>query len=210
MYYLGCAGLGYLLGSISPSYILSRIKKVDIRKNGTKNLGASNTFMHFGAFWGVFVMLFDILKAVFAVKLCAFMFHEIPHAGLVAGTASVLGHNYPFYLRFKGGKGLASDGGFILGVSPLLFGILLALCLIIAFIVNYGCTIALSATVIFPFLVAIYTKSIPAFFIVAVSSAIVFYKHTENISRIRSGNETKFTVFIKKYILKLTGKKDTQ
>lgn len=210
MYYIGCAGLGYLIGSISPSYILSKFKKVDIRKDGTKNLGASNTFMHFGTFWGMFVMLFDIFKAFFAIKLCAFLFHEIPQAGLVAGAASVLGHNYPFYLRFKGGKGLASFGGFVLGVSPLLFVILLVLSLIVAFIFNYGCTIALSATVIFPIMVGIHYQSLAAFLIAAVCSASVFYKHTENISRIRAGQETKFTVFIKKYVLKLSGKKDGQ
>ena len=207
MYYLACAGLGYLLGSISPSYILSKVKNIDIRKDGTKNLGASNTFMHFGTFWGVFVMLFDIFKAFAAIKLCAFLFHEIPYAGLVAGSASVLGHNYPFYLKFKGGKGLARFGGFVLGVSPLLFLILLILCLIIAFILNYGCTMALSATVLFPIMVGIKYRSVAAFIIAAVCSASVFYKHTENIKRIKAGEETKFSVFIKKYVLKLSGKK---
>ena len=127
MYYLSCAGIGYLFGSISPSYILSKIKHVDMRKGGTRNLGASNTFMHFGRGWGIFVMLFDIFKAFVAVKLCQLLFHELALAGLVAGSATIIGHNYPFYLGFKGGKGLSCFGGWVLGVNPLLFLILLGI-----------------------------------------------------------------------------------
>ena len=208
MYYICSAGIGYILGSISPSYILSRLKKVDIRKDGTKNLGASNTFMHFGTFWGVFVMLFDIMKAFFAVKICQLIFNEIAIAGLVAGCASVLGHNYPFYLKFKGGKGLASFGGLVLAVSPLMFLMLLVLCITVAFIFNYGCVLALSAAVLFPVLTGFHFQSIAAFLIAAVCSASVFYKHTQNIKRIRAGEETKFRAFIGKYVLKLCKKKD--
>ncbi len=202
MNYLFSALIGYGLGCISPSYILSLVKKVDIRKSGTKNLGASNTFIHFGAFWGIFVMLFDILKAFFALKLCALLFPQTIYAGLVAGCAAVLGHNYPFFLKFKGGKGLASFGGLVLAFDPLMFLSLLALALIIAFIINYGCTIALSATLLFPVLILIkYRAPIPAL-IALVATASVFYKHTENIGRIRRGEETKFTDFIKKYVVK--------
>lgn len=206
MYYACCSGIGYLLGSISPSYIIGKIKKVDMRKTGTKNLGASNTFMSFGRFWGSFVMLFDIFKAFLAVKLCQLLFHGLILAGMVAGSAAVLGHNYPFYLKFKGGKGLAAFGGWVLGVSPLLFLILLLACLALAFIFNYGCTIALSAAVLFPVICGFYFGSLAAFLIAAVACVPVFLKHTENIRRICSGEETKFTVFIKKYIFKLKGK----
>ena len=206
MYYLCCAGIGYVMGSVSPSYILGKVKKVDMRKSGTKNLGASNTFMHFGRFWGIFVMLFDILKAFFAVKLSQLIFHELVFAGLVSGSFAVIGHNYPFYLGFKGGKGLASYGGFVLGVSPLLFLMLLISCLICAFILNYGCVIALSATIIFPFLTWAKFGSVAALAIAAICSISVFLKHTENIKRIRTGEETKFRSFIGRYILKLKKK----
>ena len=202
MYYLCCAGIGYLLGSISPSYIIGKIKRVDLRRGGTKNLGASNTFMHFGRGWGVFVMLFDIFKAVGAVVLCRMLFRELVFAGLVGGGACVLGHNYPFYLGFKGGKGLASYGGFVLGVSPLLFIILLTLCLILAFIFNYGCVIALSAAVLFPILVGLKFQSVIGFLIAAVCSASIIFKHSENLRRIKDGEESKFRDFIEKYVVK--------
>ena len=202
MYYLCCAGIGYLLGSISPSYIIGKIKHVDLRRGGTKNLGASNTFMHFGRGWGVFVMLFDIFKAVGAVVLCRMLFRELVFAGLVGGGFCVLGHNYPFYLDFKGGKGLASYGGFVLGVSPLLFVILLTLCLILAFIFNYGCVIALSAAVLFPFLVGFKFQSVIAFLIAAVCSISIIFKHLENLRRIKAGEESNFKDFIGKYVVK--------
>ena len=205
MYYLCCAAIGYLLGSVNPSYIIGKIKKTDLRSSGTKNLGASNAFMHFGRFWGAFVMLFDILKAFAAVKLCQLLFHELLYAGLVAGSACVLGHNYPFYLKFKGGKGLASYGGIILGISPLLFMLLLVGCTALALILNYGCVIALSAAVLFPFLVWIKFGSALAFVIAAICSVSVFFKHTQNIKRILSGEETKFRAFISKYVIKLKG-----
>ncbi len=200
MEYLCSAGMGYLLGSISPSYIISKIKKIDIREGGTKNLGASNTFMHFGRFWGIFVMLFDILKAYFAVKISEAIWAGKLLVGLVAGSAAVLGHNHPFYLKFKGGKGLASFAGFALAASPLLFIILLVLCVAIAFILNFGCTLSLSASVLFPILAGVYFGSVPAFIICAVAGASVFVKHMENIGRILSGEETKLTSFIGKYL----------
>ncbi len=203
MYYLCCAEIGYILGSISPSYIIGKIKGTDLRESGTKNLGASNTFMHFGRFWGTFVMLFDILKAVVAVKLCEFLFREIALAGIISGAFSVLGHNYPFYLGFKGGKGLASFGGFVLAVSPVLFAILLPVCLIVAIIANYGCILSLSAAVLFPILAGLHFMSIPAALVCVLCSVSVFYKHTENLRRIRSGEETKLRDFLGRFILKL-------
>ncbi len=206
MYYICCAGLGYLIGSVSPSYILSKVKKVDIRKSGTKNLGASNTFMHFGRGWGIFVMLFDIFKAFLAVKLCQWLFSEYAMSGLVAGGCSVIGHNYPFYLRFKGGKGLASFGGWVLGVSPLLFLILLVLCLALAFLFNYGFTMAISAAVLFPILVGIKYGSLLAGIVAGVLCLSMFIKHTQNFKRVISGEETKFRAFIGKYVIKISKK----
>lgn len=205
MYYILCALTGYAIGCISPSYILGKIKNIDMRKTGTKNLGASNTFIHMGRGWGIFVLLFDFFKAFGAVTLCTLVFNSCKFAGLTAGSACVLGHNYPFYLGFKGGKGLASYGGFVLGISPVLFLIMLACCLALAFIFNYGCVIALSAAVILPFLTGIKFHSFIAFVIVAACSVSMFLKHTENIGRIRAGEESKFRSFIGKYVL--SGKK---
>ena len=148
MSYFFCVLIGYFFGCISPSYIIGKLKRTDLRRLGTKNLGASNAFLQLGRAAGAFVMLFDIFKSLFAVILCGALFSELELSGLVAGSACVLGHNYPFYLGFKGGKGLASYAGLVLGISPPLFLLLLTLCLIVAFVFNYGCFVALSAAII--------------------------------------------------------------
>lgn len=202
MDYVFSSLIGYALGCISPSYILSCVKNVDIRKSGTKNLGASNTFIHFGRFWGIFVMFFDILKAYFAVKICSLLFPRAFYGGLVAGCAAVIGHNYPAYLKFKGGKGLASFGGLVLAVSPVMFLLLLALSLTAALIINYGCVVALAASVLFPVLVGVHYGSIIPVIIALICSASVFYKHSENIGKIRRGEDIKLRYFIGKYVAK--------
>ena len=201
MDYIISSGIGYLLGSISPSYIISRIKKTDIRKTGTKNLGASNTFMHFGRFWGVIVMLFDFLKAYFAVKLCKYLFASTI-SGVFAGACAIVGHNYPSYLKFKGGKGLAALGGFVLAVNPVHFLILLPACLSVALILNYACFLPLTATVILPFVYGYYFKSFAVFGLIAAVCAGMFFKFLDNVKKINRGEEPKLRDFIKKYIFK--------
>ena len=116
-----CFAIGYLLGCISPSYIISKAKKIDLRRCGTKNLGTTNAIMSLGKAWGAVVMFVDIIKAWIAVKLCQLIFPSLLLGGVVAGSASVLGHNHPFYLRFKGGKGIAAFGGFVLAFSWQIF-----------------------------------------------------------------------------------------
>ncbi len=201
MQYLLSAILGYTLGCISPSYIIGLAKRVDMRSSGTKNLGASNTFLHFGRLWGSFVLLFDFFKAYLSVILCRIFFPALSLAPLLGGTAAVLGHIYPAELRFRGGKGLASLGGFILALEPILFLLLLTVCLVAALIANYGCVLALCASLLFPFFAGTYYGSLTAFLICSVCSASVFYKHIQNLRRIRRGEETKLSVFFGKYLL---------
>jgi glycerol-3-phosphate acyltransferase PlsY len=207
MDYLTCAGIGYLLGSISPSYIISKTKRTDMRLSGTKNLGASNTLLHFGALWGALVMLVDISKSYLAVKICNALFGGLPLSGVLSGAFAVIGHIFPFYLKFRGGKGLASFGGLVLATDPYLFLILLSLCLIIALVLDYGCAIALSGAILFPVLVGIRHSSLATFLITAACGACIIYKHTENLRRIRTGEEKGLREFIGKYILHTSDKR---
>ena len=207
--------IGYLLGSVSPSYIISKKKNIDLRKSGTKNLGASNTFMSVGKKWGMFVMFFDIFKAFLAVRLSRFLFPQSVLAGVISGSAAVMGHNHPFYLKFKGGKGIAAFGGFILGFSPMMFLIMLAVCLVIAIIANYSCMLSFSAAIIFPFLAtyklwadgASIGMLVAGFLVIMVPMISVIVKHRENLRRIKSGEEHKFSAFLSKFVLSSKGKK---
>ena len=142
--------IGYLLGAISPSYLISKKKKVDLQKEGTKNLGTTNTIMILGKTYGAFVMFFDIFKAYMAVRICQILFPRLVIAGIAAGGAAVIGHNYPFYIKFKGGKGIAAFAGFILALNLKHFIILLTVCLAIAIISNYSCMLSFSAAITCP------------------------------------------------------------
>jgi glycerol-3-phosphate acyltransferase PlsY len=205
---IASAVIGYLLGSISPSYIISKKKKVDLRKCGTGNLGASNTFVNLGKKYGILVMAFDIFKAWLAVNLSAALFPGVAIARVASGSAAVIGHNHPFYLKFKGGKGIAAFGGFVLAYSVHQFLFLLALCLLIAVIINYSCMLSYSAAILFPFVATFsvwqeggdISLIIATFVIISISSISIIIKHTGNLKKIKEGKEVKFSAFMKKYI----------
>ena len=208
--------IGYLLGSISPSYFISKKKNIDLRKKGTGNLGATNTFMILGKAYGAFVMFFDIFKAYLAVRLAELFFPNLIIAGIAAGGASVLGHNYPFYLKFKGGKGIAAFAGYILALNWKYFLVLLFICLIIAIISNYSCMLSISAAILFPFMTMAdifrHREAVETSFVIVaaltliITSASIIYKHTDNLKKIASGEEIKFRTFLSRYIL--SSKKD--
>jgi glycerol-3-phosphate acyltransferase PlsY len=202
MEYVFCAMIGYGLGSINPSYLLSKLKHRDIRKYGTGNLGATNTFINFGRVWGGVVLSLDILKAFLAVAICQYLFPELLLTGSIAGTAAVLGHIFPVYLRLQGGKGIASLAGFILAADWRYFIFLLLVGSVLTLIFNYGCCISFSAALLFPYLYAYKVHSIPCFFILAFCSIAIIYKHLDNIRKIRDGKELPIREFLWKYIMK--------
>ncbi|MBQ8496390.1 MAG: glycerol-3-phosphate acyltransferase [Clostridia bacterium] len=200
--YLPCILIGYFLGCISPSYLFSKIKKVDLRNHGTGNLGGSNTMMVLGKSYGLIVMLFDVMKAFLAVEICLKIFPKLMYAGIVAGTSAVLGHNFPFYLRFHGGKGLASLGGFILAESPQQFLFLLLVCAALTLIINYICVLPVSASILYPFLAGLKYRSFSAFFIALLCSTSVIYRHRQNIKDAREGQAPKVRAFLRKVFFK--------
>ena len=194
---LFCALVGYLLGSISPSALIAKIKKQDIRKSGTKNLGAMNTLIHFGKAWGVFVMLFDIMKAVIAVKIAKYFVSSLLYAGFIAGGATVIGHMFPFYMRFKGGKGLAPFAGFVLGNNPLVFLFLLVCCVTLMFIVNYSVALPYSASVLYPFMAGYATRDLNVFLLALPISIVMLVKFRGNLMKAIRREDTKVRDFVR-------------
>lgn len=189
--------LGYLLGCISVSYILSAIKGFDIRKYGSGNAGASNVMIVIGRKAGFAVALLDIFKAYIAVKLACWIFPDAVmgqgnYAGCIAGAFAIIGHILPFYMKFRGGKGLATLGGTILAVDYKLFFILLFLAIVIAVVSDYICFVPISMALIFPITYGYLVKSWGCTFILLFSSLFIWYKHAENIQRIKRGEELKF------------------
>lgn len=176
--------LGYLLGSSNMAYYISRYQKKDLRSGGSGNLGASNATVLLGWKAGIAVALHDIGKAALSVILANLLFPEVDLAGAVAGVAAVYGHIFPFYLKFKGGKGLASFWGMTAALNWKL-GLIAALVIFLATVITDYIVIGTFSTIA---LVPVYTGLILCSWILALilflASAVIFYKHWENIGRL--------------------------
>lgn len=189
--------LGYGFGCLSPAALLSKIKHLDLRKEGTHNLGASNTLLVMGKKCGALVMLFDVFKSFFSAKLAKWLFPQLYAVQLVAGLGAILGHIFPCYLGFKGGKGLAAFGGMVLAYDPLLFCVLLGIGLALMLLFNCSVAMPMSAAPLFAVLSGIRSHSLAVFGLAAASAAIIVVKHWSNIEKARSGNDVKIRSFIR-------------
>lgn len=181
--------LGYLLGSSSMSFYISKFMKIDIREKGSKNLGASNAMIILGWKYGLLVGIHDIGKSVLAVVLARVLFPELEIAPVLAGISSVLGHIFPFYLKFKGGKGFASYIGMTLGLNWKLFIVIGLLVIIITLITDYivlGTTLTITAV---PIYFAITGHNWIAPLILLIGTLVIAYKHRMNYVRIYKGTE---------------------
>lgn len=186
--------LGYILGSVNPSVMICRAKGVDIRKEGNGNPGASNTVVVLGAKWGVLVAVLDIMKAFLAVKIAGLLFPEFALAGALAGAASVFGHMYPVWMKFRGGKGLACLVGAILGHDWLVFVLLVGGMAVMALLLDYIVVLTLGTSIGFPVVYGLQTGNLwgtAAFVIIAV---IIVSKHIINIKKIMAGTEVRLSV----------------
>ncbi len=210
-----CLLLGYFLGSINPSYIIGRIKGFDIRRTGSGNAGASNALIVMGKWVAIFSALFDIAKAWFSYwfseKFLPIEVLDHNIAGALAGSACIIGHILPIFMKFRGGKGLACLGGVILAFNSKILLAMLFAELIIVFIVDYICIVPMTASVIFPIIYGIMTHDVIGGAILLAPSVLVILKHIENIKRIRKGQEAHFSFLWKRNeeIARLTGSSDS-
>lgn len=184
MGYFGAIVLGYLLGCSSMAYYIGKRKKMDIRTGGSGNLGASNATVLFGWKAGIAVAVHDIAKAAVAVLLAKWLFPQLEYAGAAAGVACVWGHIFPFWLKFKGGKGLASYFGMTLALNWKLALIIVAVVILATVITDYISVGALSTIVVVPAYMAVTTHNPVLVLILCVGTLVMFYKHWENIVRI--------------------------
>ena len=197
MGYFAVILVGYLLGSSNMAYWLSRVRHVDMTTKGSKNLGASNATVLLGWRAGVAVAVHDIGKAVIAVLLAKLLFPMLPYAPAAAGVAAVLGHIFPFYLKFQGGKGLASFLGLTLGLN---WKLALAVCVIlvvVTLVTDYIVLGTVCVTVSMPIGLFLMTGSLIMVLVVCVASAVILYKHRENYVRIWNRTEIGLRVTIK-------------
>lgn len=201
-----CILIGYVFGLFQTSFFYGKMKGIDIREHGSGNAGTTNTIRVLGTKAGLLVLAGDILKCILAILLCGALFdashpQEVYLLKLYAAAGAILGHNFPFYLHFKGGKGIAATAGLILAFHPyfipvgviLFFGAFLT-----THYVSLGSLLVYAGLMIqmvicgqmglFHAPQAILNEM---YILTALLTALAYYKHRENIVRLAKGQERK-------------------
>jgi glycerol-3-phosphate acyltransferase PlsY len=193
----------YLLGAIPFGVIVSsRIKGVDIRQVGSGNIGTANAIRALGPFWGGTVFIGDALKGALPVLGAKYLYTAMPSAVpanlmavvmIAAGLASIIGHNFPIYLNFKGGKGVATSFGVFVALNPLAALSGLGVWILTVLITRYASLGSLLGAVSLP--VFMYVFKSPVEFVVfgVIAAIFVFWMHRSNIGRLLKGEERKIT-----------------
>lgn len=190
---LFCAVIGYLFGTVNPTYIISKLKGIDIRKSGSGNVGASNALINFGKIIGVFCALFDIGKAFFSIQISQMLFADFEYALPICGVCAIIGHIFPFYMGFKGGKGLACLGGVILAFDWRVFLIMLACGIALVLICDYLCFVPMIGSLAFSAVYLVMQRDIIGASVLLLAFFAIFYKHIINLKRIKDGTEMHFS-----------------
>ena len=209
--------VSYLLGSIPSAVWAGRLTKgIDIREHGSGNAGATNTFRVLGWKAGIVVSLIDIGKgfvAAYYISQLAFVFGEMPDSvgiwnievfvKIMAGLAAVIGHLYPVYAGFKGGKGALTAAGMLYGLEPISITLALTVFLIVLFTTRYASLASILSSVSYPIILIslgyLYELAgIDASLMVfsALVPVFIISKHTSNIKRLRDGTENRIKSFV--------------
>ena len=201
-----CLVIGYVFGLFQTSYIYGKLHGIDIRDYGSGNAGTTNTLRVLGMKAGILVLAGDIVKCILAIVVSGLIFDKT-HPDMIyllkiyAAAGAILGHNFPFYLRFKGGKGIAATAGMILAFHPyfipvavvVFFGIFftthyVSLGSLILYAVFFVEMVVLGQTGVFGMTQPLLNE---LYIVTAVLTVMAYYKHKENIKRLLSGTERK-------------------
>lgn len=198
--------LAYLIGSIPTAvWVSKRVYGIDIREHGSGNAGATNTFRILGAKAGTAVMLIDMLKGFVAVKLAIFApygFYSEQSVNLQVflGLFAVLGHIFPIWAEFKGGKGIATLFGMILAIQPLVAVSMVGVFMLMLYMTRYVSLSSITASIAFPLMILfIFREPELSYRIFAIATAfLVVLTHHKNINRLINGSESKVAIFRKR------------
>jgi glycerol-3-phosphate acyltransferase PlsY len=198
--YAVIALVAYLLGSIPTGYLAGRVRGIDIRTVGSGNMGATNVFRTLGTTAGVIVLVVDALKGYAACTwLCdgALGFMKIPTTNaelyrIIAGISAVLGHNFTCWLKFKGGKGIATSAGVFVALAPLALGIALGVWIIVFALSRYVSIASIAAAVALPVAVWLTPNSLTLRIVTTALGMLAIAKHKGNLERLFKGRERRF------------------
>ena len=201
-----CLAVGYLFGLFQTAYFYGKLHGIDIREHGSGNAGTTNTLRVLGTKAGVIVLVGDILKCMIAIFLCRYVF-SASHPDMVyllqmyTAAGVILGHNFPFYMHFKGGKGIAATAGLILSFHPYFIPMGVIIFFGIFFTTHY---VSLGSLLVYAgFMIEIIIcgqngvfhmpqSSLNEMYVIAaLLTVMAYYKHRENIKRLLSGTERK-------------------
>jgi glycerol-3-phosphate acyltransferase PlsY len=193
--------IAYLLGSIPTGFLVGKARGVDVRTAGSGNIGATNVFRILGKTAGAFVLLADAAKGWVAVYVVARFFASWGSVGtgsqtiewfkLSAGVAAILGHNYTCWLRFKGGKGIATSAGVLVGLVPAALLIVLVIWVVVFALSRYVSLASICAAFALPFAVWLLGRSLTLIVVTGALAALAIYKHKANIKRLIKGTENR-------------------
>ena len=195
----------YLLGSIPFGYLAGRLVGIDIREVGSGNVGATNVVRVLGKRYGYPVFALDVLKGFGAVKISMLMAPGRPPEwnspeifGILAAMSSVLGHLYPPWLKFKGGKGVATSAGALLALTPVATLIGVAIWITVFWLTRYVSLASMAAAVLLPIVILVVrshdqNNGKPLVYSSVCVAAVVIWRHRSNLSRLIRGTEPRFT-----------------
>lgn len=198
--------VAYILGSIPTAVWVGKSKyNLDIREHGSKNAGATNTFRVLGKKAGTTVLIIDIIKGVTAVLLPFFLRYapwksdQLIEIQLVLGILAVIGHILPVFAKFKGGKGVATSLGIIIGIHPLAASVCLGIFLLVFIISSYVSLGAIVAAIVFPIVVNLLFENQNTYLLwfSIILALAVLISHKKNIKRLVAGNENSMNLFKK-------------
>ena len=190
MYYVIAVLIGYLLGCSNLAWLLAKIKGVDLSSKGSGNPGTSNAVILMGWKLGVLVGIHDIGKSIVAVLIARFLLPDMVGIEEAAGVAAVIGHIFPFYLKFKGGKGFASFVGLIIALVDIRVTLIIVALIIVITIVTDYLVVATTTTVIsLPVYMAFAQYGWIPVLIVCLATCVIIFKHRKNYVRIWNRTE---------------------
>ena len=191
--------VAYLLGSIPTGFLVGKARGIDIRTIGSGNIGATNVFRYFGTAPGLLVLIVDALKGVVAAALVPrILWSALGASGdslewlqIIAGFAAILGHNFTCWLRFKGGKGIATSAGVLIALVPYALLLIFGVWLLVLGLTRFVSLASICASFALPFATWLTNGSSTMIIITGAMAALAIYKHKSNIQRLLKGTENR-------------------
>jgi len=191
---VGVVAGSYLLGSVSPSVFLGRlVKHVDLREHGSGNPGTTNAFRVLGVKLGIVVLVCDILKGLLPILVCRWLDFG-PLASVGAGLAAIVGHNWSIFLRGKGGKGIATTAGVIIGLMPISSGIIFLSFVVMGLVTRHISVGSLFATLVFVAATLVGRQPWPYIVCSCCAAVMIFYAHRGNLKRLVKREEPRLVL----------------